>query len=119
MNTQLPDTLYAAGKWMLDLRRVPQALDLFRAMVVSAPGDERSWLGLGACHELLEQDDVALELYDMAVAAAGGARCHVARARLLRKLGRDSEAEDALDRAEAAADDPDVEAIVAYERRAA
>lgn len=119
MSTSLVDTLYGAAKWMLDLGRVHKALDLFRAMVLTAPGDERSWLGLGACHERLGQEAIALELYRMGAETARSARCHVARSRVLRRLGRDLDAAVALDSAETLAVDAESEELVTHERRAA
>lgn len=115
------ETLYATAIWLLDGARVLPAADLFRTMVLAAPADERAWLGLGACHEALGQGDFAIALYEHGSAAAPGARCHVARARLLRAAGHLDAADAALDAAEAALDvhqDEDARAILTYERRA-
>lgn len=119
--TDAVDTLYATARWLLDGSQILPAADLFRTIVLAAPNDERGWLGLGACHEALAQNDVAIALYEHGSAAAPGARCHVARARLLRACGDVTAAVEALDQAEAALDvrdDDDARAIVAYERRA-
>jgi tetratricopeptide (TPR) repeat protein len=116
------EALYAAGKWLLDAQRPLDAAHVFRGMLVAAPVDERAWLGLGACHEALGQASIAIELYASGASSCASARCHVARARLLRALGRDEEASDAVDAAEEALGscaDEHVVALVAYERRAA
>jgi hypothetical protein len=115
------EVLYAAGKGLLERGQTSESADVFRAMLVTAPSDERSWLGLGACHEALCQDAIALELYAMGTAASGSVRCQVARSRVLRALGREADAETALDRAEDAAgsaSDDDLVALVARERSA-
>lgn len=116
------DALYAAGKGLLDDHRTAGALHIFRAMLVSAPEDERGWLGLGATHEALGQPLVALDLYGYGAVVCGGVRLHVARARLLRAAGHDDEADLALEAAEAALDarcEDDEHALVRFERRAA
>ena len=75
-------------------------------MLRSAPDDERSWLALAACHERVGQFRIALELYGAGAAVVPtSVRCQIARARLLRQLGRDSEADDALGRASEVASD--------------
>lgn len=116
------EALYATAKWLLDENRTIDAIHVFRAMLVAAPIDERGWLGLAACHEMLGQSSIALDLFAYGAATCGGVRCHVGRARLLRALGRDDEAEAALDAAESAlssSHDDAEHALVAYERRAA
>lgn len=116
------EALYATAKWLLDQNRVIDAVHVFRAMLVAVPVDERGWLGLGACHESLGHLSIAADLYAYGATTCGGVRCHVARARVLRVLGRDSDAEAALDAAEYALspDNDDTEhALVAYERSAA
>lgn len=116
------EALYATAKWLLDQGRILDAVHVFRAMLVAAPVDERAWLGLGACHEALGQPAIAVDLYAYGATTCGGVRCHVARARALRVIGRESDAELALDAAEYALSSSrdDVEhALVEYERRAA
>lgn len=117
------DTVYRAGHYLLEQGRIEDAAKVLRVMVKAAPTDERSWLALGMCHERHGQPNLALELYGVgAVAAVPGVRCQIARVRLLRSLGRDDEADAALEAAEAAAgdlDDDDLLQLVAAERRGA
>jgi hypothetical protein len=131
-DTQAPDetrstdraieAIYAAAHWLLCRERVAEAATVFRLMLNAAPRDERSWLGLGECHERIAQPLIALELYSAGTVVAGDARarsvrCFLARARVLSKIGRD--AEGALDSAEAAANhagDDDLIALVRRER---
>ena len=117
------EALYSTGYMLLERARVADAAHAFRVMLRAAPRDERAWLALGACHERIDQLNIALELYGMAtVAAAPAVRCQLARARLLRVRGSDDQADDALDEAaEGAAtlDDSALIELVASERRRA
>lgn len=116
------ETLYAAALWLLREERPSDAMHLFRLMLLCAPRDERGWLGLGTTHEHLGQESVALQIFATAKGAADAPRCAIARARLLRKLGRDDEADAAFDEAEATASeghDDDIVALVTNARRAA
>jgi hypothetical protein len=116
------EALYATAKWLLEQRRVLDAIHVFRVMLVASPADERGWLGIGACHEALRQPSIAADLYAYGATTCGSVRCHVARARVLRALGRDVDAEAALDAAEYAlspTDDENERALIAYERSAA
>ncbi len=113
------ETLYATGKWLLDEGKSIQAADVFRVMMLVAPGDERSWLGIGACHEALLQAELAIDLYEKGEAAAQSGKCSIARARVFRMLGRDADADAALEAAEGIADaidDDDLRALLAHER---
>ncbi|MFO0738024.1 MAG: hypothetical protein U0270_19180 [Labilithrix sp.] len=118
---QPADALYVVGHWLLEQRRFADALHVFRTMLVSAPGDERGWLGLGASHEELGNDGVAAGLYALGEAAIPTSfRCSLAHARVLRRLMNDH-ADAAFERAEERAlevDDGTASAI-AHERRAA
>lgn len=116
------ETLYAAALWLLREERPADAMHLFRLMLLCAPSDERGWLGLGTSHERLDQEDLALKIYAVAQDASPAPRCTLARARLLRRLGRDDDAEVAFDEAEVAAaatNDDDAIGLVANARRAA
>ncbi|HXS16304.1 MAG TPA: hypothetical protein VN764_03900 [Polyangiaceae bacterium] len=94
------EKLYGLGHWLLGEGRFADAALAFRAMLRSAPNDERSWLALGACHEQVGQLRIALELYGAGTAVVPlSVRCQIARSRVLRQLNRDSDASDALDRA--------------------
>jgi tetratricopeptide (TPR) repeat protein len=90
------DGLYAVGHWLLEQERNADAMDVFRAMLIAAPEDERGWLGLGECHDRLAEHEKAAVLYALAAQATPDAyRCVLARARVLRRL-------DAVDRADEA-----------------
>ncbi|MET0593809.1 MAG: hypothetical protein ABW133_13990 [Polyangiaceae bacterium] len=92
--------LYAAGHRLLQASRPADAARIFRAMLACAPNDERGWLALGACHEGLSQNDIALELYGAGSALVPkSVECDLARARLLQLLGDDARAEQARERA--------------------
>ena len=94
-------------------------------MLQIAPRDERGWLGLGECHERIEQPRIAAELYGAGsvIAAKPGSvsvRCLLARARTMSKLGRSRDVEWTLDTAERAATDQgdsQLVELVAAERR--
>jgi hypothetical protein len=115
--------MYATGVWLLAHERVQDAARIFRKLLLAAPSDERGWLGLGECHERIEQPRIAAELYGAGsvVAGAGGARsvrCLLARARVLAGLGLDADRE--LEAAERWADvqgDDELSRLVAGERR--
>lgn len=115
------EAVYALGFQMLERERWADGADVFRAMMMAFPSDERAWLGLGRCHEQLGQVPVAINLYALACAAVRDTvRCRLALARALRHSGRDDESDEALDSAEAAAervDDPHLHALVVHERR--
>jgi hypothetical protein len=94
------EALYATGHWLFVQKRWADAQSVFRVMLLCAPTDERGWLALGACHEEGGDTDIALELYGAGrVVARPAGRCEVARARVLRSLGLDDEADDAVARA--------------------
>lgn len=115
------EALYATGHWLYLQLRIEQAMPVFRAMIHLAPEDERGWLALGACHEVEDQSEIALEIYGAATAVAPAApRCELARARLLFARGRDREAREALAEAARIAEhlhDDDLRALVAREGR--
>ncbi len=100
------EALYATGHWLYEQKRWADARSVFRVMLLCAPDDERGWLALGACHEETGDTDIALELYGAGrVVARPAGRCEVARARVLRSLGLDDEADEALTRALQIAED--------------
>jgi hypothetical protein len=91
------EALYATGHWLFTRNRPEDAACVFRAMILLAPGDERGWLGLGACHEAVDQPLLALELYGTAqVLLPRTVRCRLARARALRVIGLDDAADEAV-----------------------
>jgi hypothetical protein len=113
------EALYATGHWLYSRDRFAHAQSVFRAMLHIAPDDERGWLGLGACHEALDQEDIALEIYVAAVGAAVAPRCELARARILRRRGLEVEAYRAVEQAARIAEhqrDDELRQLVAAER---
>jgi Flp pilus assembly protein TadD len=120
--TRAADGLYACGHALFSEERFHEAASVFRALAAALPEDERGWLGLGACHERVGQPEIAAQMYETGAALVpGSTRVHLALARALRALGKDDDADLALDRAESAADasdDPTMAALVAAERRA-
>jgi tetratricopeptide (TPR) repeat protein len=114
------EALYATGHGLYSRERYEDAAAVFRVLVLCAPEEERGYVALGACHEGLEQPEVALEIYAAAlIATPYAARCQVARARLMRTLHLDDYAREAIDEAERLAElrgDEDVLALVAFER---
>ena len=116
---QAVEALYATAHWLLGQARYEDAAEVFRAMCKVVPGDERGWLGLGQAHEGAGQRLIAKEMYVTGVTLAHGGRCAIALARVLRELGNDSDASEAIDLAEELAKDTDDEALAAlvtYER---
>lgn len=106
--TALADGLYSIGHSMLEADRWRDAADVFRAMVLTAPRDERSWVALGKCHEELGQPEVAVELYSLGtLCVPDGVRCRVALSRALRERGDDLNADSVMDAAAALAADSD------------
>jgi hypothetical protein len=113
------EALYATGHWLYSRDRFAHAQSVFRAMIHIAPDDERGWLGLGACHEALDQDDIAMELYASATGATSAPRCELAWARILRRRGMELEACRAVEQAARIAEhlrDDELRQLVAAER---
>lgn len=110
------NALYAAGHHMLERDRLDDAAILFRTMLLADAEDERGWLALGECHERLEQDAMAEELYSAgAQIARSKLRCLVAVSRLFRKQG-DARADEALEAASELAATDDEEELLELER---
>lgn len=102
------EKLYNIGFWLYGQERYADAALAFRTMLRASPTDERSWLALGACHEGINQFRIALELYGTGSAVVpSSVRCQVARARVLSLLGRETEADMALDSAAQIAEEQD------------
>jgi Flp pilus assembly protein TadD len=110
---QAIEALYTTGHWLLDQGRFKDAADVFRAMAMVKPEDERSWLGLGQAHERASQRVIAKEMYVTGVALAHGGRCAIALARVLRELGNTEGAATALDFADTLAKDEGDDALAA------
>jgi Flp pilus assembly protein TadD len=83
------EAIYAIGHTLLEQQRTVEAAKAFRVMLRLVPTDERGWLGLGACHEELDDLDIASELYGTGwtVAQPPSARCLAALSRVVRLLG--------------------------------
>jgi hypothetical protein len=119
------EAIYAAAHWLLSRERPADAAKVFRVLLNLAPRDERGWLGLGECHELVDQLLIASELYGAGSVIAGGprsvsVRCLLARARVLSKLGRGEDVAWVLEAAENAAvvqGDDELVSLVTAERR--
>lgn len=117
LNGPALEAIYAVAYGFLDIERVDDALRAFRVMVRFAPTDERGWLGLGACHERLGQEDISSELYGAGsvVAEPPSPRCLVALARIAREAGERVAALEHIERAlslcDAVGDDSLAEAI--------
>ena len=110
------DALYAAGHYMLERDRVDDAAVLFRTMLLADARDERGWLALGTCHERLEQDAMAEELYSAgAQIARSRVRCLLAVARLFKRTG-DDRADEAVEAASDLAVTDEDQDLVEYER---
>lgn len=113
------ESMYAFGFDMTTQERWRDASDVFRAMLLVCPSDERSWLGLGRCHGELGQTDLAIELYSLCICALPRAvRTRVALATLLREIRRDDDAERVLEAAEQVAQEMDDEELVLLVDRA-
>jgi hypothetical protein len=118
------EAVYATSYWLLTRDRIAEAAAALRLMVRAEPGDERGWLGLGECHERIGQPRIAAELYGAGSVAASSigspsVRCLLARARVLRSIDRDEEADAALEAAASVAEklnDDAVSALVSQER---
>jgi uncharacterized protein HemY len=111
------EALYATGHWLLDEGRASDASCVFRAMALLAPEDERSWLGLGACHEALGQPEPALQMYGTGRVLARSVRCDIARARTLSSQDRRDEADAALAQARERAEEERDPALVSLVER--
>lgn len=111
------EALYALGHSLLGQERFRDSSAVFRLMLQVAPEDERSWLGLGACHEGAGQNLIALELYGAGGGAIDSVRCHLARFRILHDLDRITEADEAFDAASlVAGDDDELTGLIVAER---
>jgi TolA-binding protein len=111
------DALYACGHALFSERRYSDAATVFRALAAAVPSDERGWLGLGSCHEAIDQHGMAIEMFRVGQELSQSTRCAVARARALKTINQDFEV--ALDDAEMLASGNDeLETFVRAERRA-
>lgn len=121
LDTGSLDTLYGFAWMLLDNQRIDDAMNVFRVIVRFAPTDERGWLGLGNCHELRDEEDIAAELFGAGSLATSppSARCLLALARIARRRGDATLNDESLDEAEeraSASGDTDLCELVARER---
>jgi hypothetical protein len=70
-DTQIVDALYGIGLHLLGEERVPEAADVFRALMLQAPRDERGWLGLTECHRQRSEFWIGRELLGVATLLVG------------------------------------------------
>lgn len=94
----LNNALYASGHALLEAEP-SRAIAVFHLLARLAPGDERGWLGIGACHEALDAADAALSVYTLGQGVARSARCTAARARVLARQGQSDDASEVLEHA--------------------
>ena len=104
------EAMYAIGHSLLEQQRAVDAANVFRVMLRLVPTDERGWLGLGACHEEVDDLQMASELYGTGwtVAQPPSARCLSALARVVRLVG-DATTNASLAEALADADEQGIE----------
>ena len=114
------EAIYATGHWLLEQEQPSEAATVFRTMIHAEPRDERGWLGLGECHERVDQPRIAAEILGAgSVVATSSVRLLVARSRALTSAGFEVEAEESLSAAAdaaVAADDEELQALVTSER---
>lgn len=88
------EALYRTAHHLLTTGDPRRSASLFRTMITVAPEDERGWLGLGVCHEHVDQDELAAEIYKSAsIVLKTAARCELACSRVLHRLGENDDAE--------------------------
>jgi tetratricopeptide (TPR) repeat protein len=92
------DAIYAIGHAYYARDQFGPAADLFRLLVLCRPQESRGWFSLAACHEASGDDDRAISLYEIAIAAPTGRedrlRAHVYLARMMLRLGRRNDARE-------------------------
>jgi len=114
------ETLYGLGHWLLEQHRPADAEHVFRTLLMSAPHDERSWLGLGMCHEQRGETATAGRLYSLAESAVPQSfRCPLARARVMRLQNTPELAQQSYEMAEERAlaiDEGEIAAAISAER---
>jgi Flp pilus assembly protein TadD len=105
------EAIYAIGHTLLEQQRAIEAAKVFRVMLRLVPTDERGWLGLGACHEELDDLEIANELYGTGwtVAQPPSARCLSALSRVVRLLGDATTANEYLAESLAVANDQGID----------
>jgi tetratricopeptide (TPR) repeat protein len=116
----LAERCYASAHQALATGDALNAERLFALMAILLPQDERPWIGLASARERRADWRAAAGLYQVGSALAPrSAWCQLGRARALRRLGRNGEAERSLDQAEELAEDRTLLAAIAQERNVA
>lgn len=113
----LTERLYATGYESLEREDLEIAERCFALMAVSAPRDERAWIGMGVSRERRADWAGAAARYALGTAAVpSSVWCHLGHGRALRELGRHREADAAFDEAELHATDPALMQLIERER---
>ena len=58
------DAIYAVGHLLFQAEDFVRAADVFRFLLLAEPDRTGTWLALGACHERLDEHDLAGALYE-------------------------------------------------------
>lgn len=113
----IAERCYAAGFRALAEVELGAGARLFGLLVLLEPRRERSWAGLAVAHERSGKLALAEVLYALGQRFCGkSAWLELGRARALRGLGRDLEAEQAFDSAASLATDNSLERVIEEER---
>lgn len=114
----LAERCYASAYRALEAGELSNARRLFGLLTLLEPRQERSWIGLSVSQERSGRQHAAAALYTLGSRAVGGDSAWLAlgRARCLRALGRQHDAEQAFAAAEAATNDPTVLSAIQEEQ---
>lgn len=105
-NAKWIEPCYSSAYRALATGRNKDAFHLFTIMTLLAPKDYRAWTGLGTLFERTKQYSRASAMYGIAAALQPDCpSAWLAKARVLQILGKDQQAEKALQHANAAAHD--------------
>lgn len=103
MQTAIPtreqrlDALYAIGHELFERDELARAADVFRYLAVAAPERAAAWWGLAACHERLEDYEVAAALYKTGAELSGELELGLLAARAWSLAGDTRTARDVLE----------------------
>lgn len=115
--TAVAERCYAAGFRALAEADLGAGARLFGLLVLLEPRRERSWAGLAVAHERSGRLALAVALYAVGQRVCGAsAWLELGRARALRGLGRDLEAEHAFDSAASLANETTLERVIEEQR---
>jgi len=113
----LAERCYGAGFRALAEGDLNAGARWFGLLTLLEPRRERSWAGLAVAHERSGRLPLAASLYAVGQRLSGAsAWLELGRARTLRALGREREAEQAFDNAESLANDAALERSIEEER---